>query len=131
MKEAEATELTQWADRLIDRAVAEDTAMISVIDVRQATKLTPLFRQEFAKWESEMPAERFDRIGLRIVVVDNALIRGAITAIGWFSPRTKGFIAVKDCDQAVAALEKHARDTDAIPEVENAVLMLRRRMSQA
>lgn len=104
LDEANIHAMTAKLDEIIDRAHLGDTSLFLVIDARHVRSLGAGFRKAFVAWESGVSDERFSRIGVRIMVLSNPIVRGAITAVSWFSPRAKGIVAVKNVDRAVAAL---------------------------
>lgn len=110
--EAGARELIASFEAVLDRAEAEDSRFIMVADSRNVDKITSLFRRDYAAWENTLSDERYGRMALRVVILDSAIVRGAITAMSWFSPRMKSIVAVANIDEAVKTVEAFVVNED-------------------
>ena len=98
--------------RDLDALAERRGRFVHLIDTtRQKTSASPVQRRIFADWLSDPRAQRLaaTRIG-DAVVITNALVRGAVTAVFWIRPPvapTKIFATPRE---SIAWIEERARD---------------------
>jgi hypothetical protein len=96
-----------WAAGLIARAAASDLYVIFVSDSRFTTRPPATVRKVAADLANAMPHS--ERTLQSFVVLDSALIRGAITALQWLSSRDLNLTMVGTVERAItSALELFA-----------------------
>jgi hypothetical protein len=72
--------------RIVDEGIRAQQRLV-VIVTSDATKFTAAGRKVVAEAESRyMSAERYAAVVASYVPTDNALMRGALTALGWLAP---------------------------------------------
>ncbi len=91
----------QWNDTMLARAEAEDTKVAFVSDNR-ASKRPPATVRALTAELSDRSGEGLSRRSLAtMVVLDSALVRGALTAIQWLSSRPWNLTMVGGVEQAL------------------------------
>lgn len=106
LTETAAAVLTMQLHKTLDRALSDDAYVFMVIDARRVSKMGAGFRQTFGEWEASITDELFARIRVRVIVHENPVVRGALTAMAWLSPRIKEIATAKTADGAIAALRQ-------------------------
>jgi hypothetical protein len=91
-----------WHERQVDRASREGARLISISDSAHAQRPPPTVRKFFAEWMARLESEPDDPTLAIIVVVTNALMRGALTAIGWVRPEVSEMVVVPDIGSAIS-----------------------------
>lgn len=87
-----------WMDAQLQRATREQVQLITISDSTDAKRPPPEVRRLFVDWINQHE----DTGGDSLVVITNALVRGALTAIGWLAPSAQKVNTVKDMDVALA-----------------------------
>ena len=101
-----------WQTRLADRARAVGTQYVMVTDASAAARPKPSVRRRVAQRTNEMPDVKAINAAA-YVVLDNPLIRGALTAMQWISRDNWGdqTTVVATCQEA---LERSLADLDRV-----------------
>jgi hypothetical protein len=73
--------------------------LLIINDFTNAQPPTPIVRKKVAQYFKEAGLKR-EWISHSIFVVNNAVIRGAITAVSWFAPKMKTITIVSTIEQA-------------------------------
>jgi hypothetical protein len=91
----------EWRAAMFERAKASGTRAVVVADIRPAKRPPPLIRKLAAELidANPMPAEQAMP---SFLVLDNALLRGALTALQWITTRKTKHCLVKDLQDALA-----------------------------
>jgi hypothetical protein len=90
-----------WAEQVAARAVAENTHYLTIADGRQANRPPASVRKRFAEMSDVMSESGHDRFVAAILVLESALVRGALTAIQWMSRRSLRIETVGSIDEAI------------------------------
>lgn len=114
LTDADYEELFQSFERLWQRR----EQFFLIIDIRQSANSTPRRRQLIGDWMKENRA-LIQRYSLgSAVIVDSAILRGALTAINWIAQPETPSDYVRNWEEAakkaLLALEKHQLLTDAL-----------------
>ena len=110
------------------RALAEGARYFVLIDARDVTLAPAAVRQRLANMEKSLPPELAGTRVASAVMLSSAVIRGAITAMGWISPALlDGLTAVADFDDGIGALRR-AAEAAGVPFPEHEVEPLRERI---
>jgi len=99
-------EVVKSVDAGLRRAHANDSQCFQFVNAMHVEGVTPLARKAVAEWENSVEEEVFGRLAARIVLSDSIVVRGAITAISWFSQRMKMAQSCKDFDEGLNALRE-------------------------
>ena len=91
-------------------AVARGTRLVSISDARRARRPSAEVRKYFAAESARGLPEQADVVINTYVVLDSALLRGALTAIGWLSPSVQ---SVKTTATIEEAIEQALQDLEA------------------
>ena len=75
----------RWLDAMYERARAEGIQLVSINDSRLATRPPPTVRKVTAELIDASTLATDDDALPTLLVLDNALIRGAVTAMKWLS----------------------------------------------
>ena len=76
-----------WHTGVMHKAMAQKQRLVVVTDARAVTGTPPDVRAVVGKWISDSPRE-FEEMTLEsVVVLQSALMRGVLTAVGWLSTR--------------------------------------------
>lgn len=100
----------EWAARMADRADPDTTLMI-INDATRAGRPGPEFRKFFSDFLGTPHGQALlTTDNLTLVVLDNPLVRGALTAVGWMAPAVRKMRVTSSLKAAfVAASEESAR----------------------
>ncbi|HEY1098858.1 MAG TPA: hypothetical protein VGF99_08010, partial [Myxococcota bacterium] len=75
---------TAWLEAMVERARREQCRFVCVNDARGTSMVSAEVRRAMAAWVSDHGKTAFDGVALgTIVVVDNVIVRGVMTAISW------------------------------------------------
>jgi hypothetical protein len=121
-----------WNDAMCTRAMSEDTHVAMVSDNRHSKRPPATVRKLLAELTDASTEIAGGRALPTLVVIDNALVRGALTAIQWLSARSWGVQVVASVEDglrqaldALAAAGAEPPDVDpsahvapAMPEVD-------------
>lgn len=118
LDETQVPVLTKVLDGFLDRGVAEGVSFCALIDGRGVEKIGSIFRRDFSEWDASSSDERAAHAAVRILMVDNVLVRGAVTAMSWFSPRMKTIAAVPDVDSAMSKIRGRCTELGLVFNVE-------------
>ncbi|MEM7152647.1 MAG: hypothetical protein AAF799_07385 [Myxococcota bacterium] len=91
-------EYLTWMDAQLQRATREEVRLISISDSADAKRPPPEVRRLFVDWINNNE----ESTGDSFVVITNALVRGALTAIGWLAPSAQKVNTVKDLPTALS-----------------------------
>jgi len=87
----------EWSDPFIDALERERKKIVLISDALDAERPPATIRRHIAmRTEATRTEERDDLLLANLIVVRSAAIRGALTAIGWFSDRRSTMVPVKD-----------------------------------
>jgi hypothetical protein len=114
---------TKWYGEVytasVRRQASKGRKVISINDATRAERPTPDARKGWAEMADRSPADVQDAVLASYVVLDNPLLRGAVTAIGWMTDKVRGLESFKTVDQAieaaVARLAKEGQTVDLEP----------------
>ena len=87
--------------RVFARAQRERTPVVLISDAAHAERPSAKVRKVLADKTSSQSKDVEDLTLGSIIVVENALIRGAVTAMSWILPRMKDMIVVGDIATAI------------------------------
>ncbi len=96
-----AHSITNSLEKALRRAAREGVQLFQLVNGLHVTSVSPLARQAIAQWDQALDEQLHDRRSARIVLTESMALRGAITAISWFSVRMKTARSVKSIDEAV------------------------------
>jgi hypothetical protein len=85
-----------------ERAVAERTYYLTIADGRQANRPPATVRKLLAELSQDMSEEGHARFVASILVLESALVRGALTAIQWMSRRALRMESAASMPAAIA-----------------------------
>ena len=89
-----------WLSGIIERSRSESVPYVLITDATYAKRPQPSVRQVVAELTDAMPPYTAEiNIG-NYVVVESALIRGALTAMQWISRQTWTSVTVPSCEDA-------------------------------
>ena len=91
-----------WLVGLVDRTVAAQTKYVLITDASDAKRPRPSVRQQIAERTDALPDVVVDINVGNYVVVENPLVRGALTAMQWLSRSTWTNKTVGSCAEAIA-----------------------------
>ena len=106
----DAKALADWQDALTERARGDGVKLISLFDARGTTKVTAEVRRELGEWTKRTDANSQEIQPVTVVILDSALVRGAMTAIGWISSSVARTTPAKSIDEAVAVIQRRCRE---------------------
>ena len=110
MNEATYRQFHDWMCSVVERAQAEGTKVAMVNDARNARRPPPTVRKYIAELTDSMVGE-FEAYSVdNFIVIDNALVRGALTAMQWLSNARWG---VRPVPSLAEALERALRLLEA------------------
>ncbi len=89
-----------WNLRIVEQAL-RDGGYVLITDSTRSERPAPVERRLIAELTEAMPPEGTERCLGSYVVVDNPLIRGALTAMQWLGANPWNFISVKTCAEAI------------------------------
>ncbi len=92
---------TEHDARVFARAQRERTPFVLVSDAAHAERPSAKVRKLLADRTSAQSKDLEDLTLGSIIVVENALIRGAVTAMSWILPRMKDMVVVGDIGTAI------------------------------
>jgi hypothetical protein len=108
-----AEEISAKNLELIQRAAAEDKPFFFFINALNVETVTPPARKLLAEWDAGLSDEQAELMAARVVMLDNLVVRGAISAMSWFSPRMRALVGVKSFDEGVTSLRESMREHGA------------------
>jgi len=108
-------EFATWHTAALERATALGVYLYAVSDARgQAPSLEVV--RHIARWQATLTNAQFERCALNVVVVNNALIRRAMTTINWFkAPLTPQLVVATHREAWVAVVEDLEKRNQPIP----------------
>lgn len=106
-----AQSITASLEDALRRAAREGVQLFQLVNGLHVTSVGPLARKAIAEWDQALDPQLHDRRSARVVLTQSMALRGAITAISWFSPRMKDTRSVESIDDAVKVI--HDAMTDA------------------
>ena len=95
-----------WYESALRRAADEGVTMVTVAMASGPPPSAELTRH-ISTWLRRLSDEQHARCSLSVVVIDNALVRRAITALNWFRRPITHQVVVEDHDAAYAAVVAH------------------------
>ena len=92
----------EWSDAMLARAAAEDTKLAFISDNRASKRPPAHVRALTAELTDQTGDELSNRSVTTIIVLDSALVRGALTAIQWLSARPWDLTMCGDIETALS-----------------------------
>lgn len=100
-------ESTKWYSGVytatVRREASKGRKVISINDASRAERPTADARKGWAEMADRSPVDVQNAVIASYVVLDNPLLRGAVTAIGWMTDKVRGLESFKTVDQAIEA----------------------------
>lgn len=90
----------EWFIEQAKRAVGQGGRIVSISDASEAQRPPPEVRRWFSEWLVD-PLAGLEVVSHPVVVIQSPLMRGAMTAIGWFAPKVRQVLVVESLDAAV------------------------------
>jgi hypothetical protein len=91
----------EWSQRQMQRARKEGVKILQISDATDAERPDPVTRRLLAELTDLQGDEAADLNYTSLVVLENPVIRGAMTAIGWLTRRKLELVAVADMPTAI------------------------------
>ena len=105
-----------WYLRAVKRALAEGVLVYVVSDVRGGVPGQAIRRHAVA-WLAGLDRQQFEACMLSIIVIDDPLLRGVITAVNWFRRPTRPQEVVDTYEAAwMLIVEDHSRRRLSVPQ---------------
>jgi hypothetical protein len=90
----------------MSRATENGDDVVALIDSLATTKVSPAVRKSFADLIRSVEKAWYQRMVGVVVLYENVLMRGALTAISWVSPLALDILAARDLNQGRELLLK-------------------------
>lgn len=106
----------EWNTAVLQRAVREKRVFSMITDATRADRPDAAARALIAELTSEMRRKHVDAEAFRIVgpvVVDNPLVRGALTAVGWIMGTSLDTEYADTCASAISLVQRRFADRGA------------------
>lgn len=104
-----------WSARVMRRARQEGARVVQISDAGQAERPDPVVRKLLAQLADAQSEEHEGVTIATIVVLESAVLRGAMTAIGWLTRRSLDVVSVADMPTAIRRARELLTKAGQIP----------------
>ena len=104
--EALARQITAANAEMIERAREANRGFYFFINALHIHAVTPTARKLLAEWDAALTDEQEASMRCRVVLADSLVVRGAISAMRWFSPRMRKVVTAKNFDGGLQILDE-------------------------
>ncbi len=101
-----AKSITASVEAALRRAEIEDVQVFQLVNGLHVDSVSPLARKAIGEWDQSLEPALHGRRAARIVLTQSMALRGAITAISWFSARMREVRSVESIDDAVKTMRE-------------------------
>jgi hypothetical protein len=91
----------EWNEAVLERARRERTKFVLVTDTFGAARPSPAARKRIAERFARMPRDVGEITIASYIIIENALLRGVVTALAWMDPRLEGSVTVASVPLAI------------------------------
>lgn len=109
---------------MLQRLTHERRRSMTVSDSREVSKVDVTVRKAFAEFSNSQDPAIQENVLVSIVITDSVILRAALTAVTWLSPRMRSTRAVSDFEGAADAIRRGCANADVpVPATLDALLL--------